>query len=110
MLVAVLLENFLRHDSNNSGRVDTPEELSDMVTNLAFALDIEASHEELCSVMDAAGSMDKLQWEARAFFEWFILNVLAKYYCFDATNAEPGVVDWSKVLSQTWHCCCMKSS
>lgn len=58
----------------------------------------QASHEQLDALIASVGDAAANRWEARVFFEWFIVHILDKHYRCDA-EAPADTVDWSQVTA-----------
>ena len=66
----VFQEYFSKYDLNGSGIVDSGKELTQMCTNLAFALKLGAALPKLLEAVEAVGPEPSM--DLTAFVEWFL--------------------------------------
>jgi hypothetical protein len=63
---------FHRYDLDESGTLNSVDELQQLCTNLCFKLDLQLSGDEIDSVVNCAGELnDENQWDIDEFCEWF---------------------------------------
>jgi len=63
---------FHRYDLDESGTLNSVEELQQLCTNLCFKLDLQLSGDEIDSVVNCAGELNDLnEWDVNEFCEWF---------------------------------------
>jgi len=69
-LRSVFKQYFNRYDLNGNGILDTNKELTQLVTNLAFALKLGNGLSQLLEAVDAQG--ENLHWDTSQFVAWFL--------------------------------------
>jgi hypothetical protein len=68
---------FHRYDLDESGTVNSQQELQQITINLAFTLELQVKYQAMQDVIDSA-MLDKLQeeWCLEQYISWFVKNVL----------------------------------
>jgi len=68
---------FHRYDLDESGTVNSQQELQQITINLAFTLELQVKYQAMQDVIDSA-MLDKLQeeWSLEQYISWFVKNVL----------------------------------
>lgn len=73
----LIIEFFHRYDLDESGTINSNEELRQLSTNLSFKLRLTLRGDEIDSIVKAAGELDcDNEWQVEDFGEWFKVTFL----------------------------------
>jgi len=68
----LIIEFFHRYDLDESGTINSNEELRQLSTNLSFKLRLSLRGDEIDSLVKSAGDLDyDNEWQVEDFGEWF---------------------------------------
>jgi len=74
----LIIEFFHRYDLDESGTINSNEELRQLSTNLSFKLRLTLRGDEIDSLVKSAGELDyENEWQVEDFGEWFKATFLA---------------------------------
>lgn len=86
MLDKLIDEYFHRYDLDESGTLNSNEELKQLATNLSFKLRLTLTGDEIDAIVEAAGNLsDENEWTVDEFGEWYKDNFLG---IFDDSGLE----------------------
>merc|ERR1711975_115498 len=84
MLDKLIDEYFHRYDLDESGTLNSNEELKQLSTNLSFKLRLTLTGDEIDTIVEAAGELnDENEWKVDEFGEWYKDSFLG---IFDDSN------------------------
>jgi len=73
----LIIEFFHRYDLDESGTINSNEELRQLSTNLSFKLRLSLRGDEIDSLVKSAGELDyDNEWQVEDFGEWFKVTFL----------------------------------
>merc|ERR1711988_1199606 len=73
----LIIEFFHRYDLDESGTINSNEELRQLSTNLSFKLRLTLRGDEIDSLVKSAGELDyDNEWQVEDFGEWFKMTFL----------------------------------